>query len=396
VPCHQTGGIGPFPLDDYPTAKLHGATELARVMDGSMPPYHMVHDGTCGSFHAEATLDDAQKTTIEQWVAGGMIEGRVASLNHPDPPTLVGAIDVQTPVFSPVVQGGVLAAEDEYRCFLLDPPLTRDAFLAGYHVQPGDSSIVHHVLTFAVNPSKVTGGGQTNADLMKELDDRSPDRLGWPCFSGAGDGVDVDGVPVTWAPGQGVVNYPTGMGVPIRAADKLVVQIHYNLADPASAGKTDSTTIHLKFVDQVKRQLAFFVPDPFLGSLANATPDTLPPGRSDASYTWTLTGRQLGLGGSSSVDLIAVMPHMHGRGIRQIVKMGAPGDLACTSHIEGWDFHWQQFYFYQRSPVLTPSTEIQATCEYDTSHDTAPVSPGWGTRNEMCTVAMMVALPPSN
>ena len=34
------------------------------------------------------------------------------------------------------------------------------------------------------------------------------------------------------------------------------------------------------------------------------------------------------------------------------------------------------------------------TCEYDTSRDTQPVLPGWGTRNEMCTAIMMVALPP--
>jgi hypothetical protein len=247
-------------------------------------------------------------------------------------------VDIQTPTFSPVVQGGALAAEDEYRCFLLDPPLTSEAFLAGYYVRPGDSSIVHHVLTFAVNPLKVTGSGKTNAALIKELDDRSPERLGWPCFSGAGDGVDVDGIPVTWAPGQGVVNYPPGMGVPLRATDKLVVQIHYNLADAASAGKRDSTTIQLKFVDHVERQLAFLVPDPLLDSLANATPDTLPPGQSNASYTWTVTGQHLGLGGSRSVDLIAVMPHMHGRGIRQLMKMGAPGDLACTSHIEPGTF----------------------------------------------------------
>jgi hypothetical protein len=38
---------------------------------------------------------------------------------------------------------------------------------------------------------------------------------------------------------------------------------------------------------------------------------------------------------------------------------------------------------------------LQATCEYDTSADTAPVLPGWGTRNEMCLTVLMVALPPS-
>jgi len=107
--------------------------------------------------------------------------------------------------------------------------------------------------------------------------------MGWPCFGSAGEGVTVNSVPVTWAPGQGVVNYPDGMGVPIRTTDKIVVQIHYNLADPTAAGKTDSTTVHLRFANQVSRRLSFLLPDPFLDSLSkkdvanNPAPDTLPP-----------------------------------------------------------------------------------------------------------------------
>src|SRR5258707_986748 len=49
VRCHQEGGIGPFRLDNYADAKAHAALELARVTAGTMPPYFMVHDGTCES-----------------------------------------------------------------------------------------------------------------------------------------------------------------------------------------------------------------------------------------------------------------------------------------------------------------------------------------------------------
>ena len=75
------------------------------------------------------------------------------------------------------------------------------------------------------------------------------------------------------------MEYPAGMGVPLKTTDKLVIQIHYNLADPASAGKSDSTTVHLQFANSVNRQLAFLLPDGLLESLSNATPDTLPPGK---------------------------------------------------------------------------------------------------------------------
>jgi hypothetical protein len=399
VKCHQAGGIGPFRLDDYQSAKGEAPLEAMRVMEGSMPPYHLVHDGSCGSFHDEMTLTDAQKATVKQWVDGGMLEGTPVTLTLPPQPKLGGAVDIATPRFMPVAQGGALAANDEYRCFLMDPPNTTDAFLTGYDVEPGDATIVHHVLTFVVDPAKVSTSqmgttGLTNGQIMQALDDQSPDRPGWPCFGAAGDGVDVSGVPVTWAPGQGVVNYPDGMGVPIHKTDKLVVQIHYNLADPLSAGRTDSTTVHLRFADLVDRQIQFLLPDPFLDSLKKPMPDMLPPGMADTAYTWSLTGKQMGIT-AGSVDLVAVMPHMHGRGLRQFLKMGAPGALACASHLESWDFHWQEFYFYKTPLSITPTTDVQVTCEYDTSQDTMPVLPGWGTRNEMCLTVLMVALPPS-
>jgi hypothetical protein len=86
---------------------------------------------------------------------------------------------------------------------------------------------------------------------------------------------------------------------------------------------------------------------------------------------------------------------MHGRGIRQKMMIGSSGNLACASHLENWDFHWQEFYFYKTPIKMTASSLVQVTCEYDTSADTAPVLPGWGTRNEMCLTVLMVALPPS-
>ncbi len=119
------------------------------------------------------------------------------------------------------------------------------------------------------------------------------------------------------------------MGAPIKATDKLVVQVHYNLADPASAGKTDSTTVQLRFAPTVDRELRFLLPDPFLDSLGAAVPASLPPGKANTKYTWTRTGNQVGVP-SSGVDLIAVMPHMHGRGLRQTMTFGPDGNSPAS------------------------------------------------------------------
>jgi hypothetical protein len=395
VRCHQQGGIGPFRLDTYADAAAYAPLEQSRVNAGTMPPYFMVHDGSCGSFQDDITLSDQQKATINAWVDGGKPEGTPATLTLPAQPSLPNAFDVATPTFMPVAQGGDLAQFDEYRCFQVDWPRATDGFLTGYDVSPGDASIVHHVLGFIVDPQQMGDDGlRTNATVIQDLHAMSPGRDGWPCFGGAGDGVNVSGLPIAWAPGQGVLTYPAGMGVPVHSTDKLVVQIHYNLADAPMVGKTDTTTIHLQFADTVSRHLAFALPDPFLESIGNPTPDTLPPGQADTKYTWTQTAQQVGLGGGSSVDLVAIMPHMHGRGVRQTVRIGPASDLACAAHLENWSFHWQEFYFYKTPVAITPDTQIQVTCEYDTSADTVPILPGWGTRNEMCLSVLMVALPP--
>ncbi len=90
------------------------------------------------------------------------------------------------------------------------------------------------------------------------------------------------------------------------------------------------------------------------------------------------------------------MPHMHGRGIRQTMRIGPAGDLACASHLENWDFHWQEFYFYKTPAQDHPDDRrCRSPASTTPAPDTAPVLPGWGTRNEMCLTVLMVALPPS-
>ncbi len=401
VKCHQAGGIGPFRLDDYAEAKAHAPVEKVRVTQGTMPPYFMVHDGSCQTFQDDPTLSADQIATISAWVDGGTPEGTAPATlpTPPAQPTLPNASSMSTPTFMPTPQGGELAEFDEYRCFVLDIPRTSDGFITGYTVNPGNAAIVHHLLGYIVDPNAMGDGGMTNAQIMTNLQAQSPNRAGWPCFGGAGDGVNIDSLPIAWAPGQGIVEYPTGMGVSIKATEKMVVQVHYNLADPTTLGMTDSSTVQLQFADSVQRELRFLLPDPFLNTIGrkdaqgNPAPDTLPPGKADTMYTWTVSGSDIGIKGVASVDLMAVMPHMHQRGLRQTMNIGSPGNLACASHLENWSFHWQEYYAYKTPIALTPATQIQVTCEYNTSGDAQPVLPGWGTRNEMCLNVLVVALP---
>ena len=48
---------------------------------------------------------------------------------------------------------------DDYRCFLLDPQLTKDVYLTGTFVKPGNADVVHHVILFTA-PARPGGRGR--------------------------------------------------------------------------------------------------------------------------------------------------------------------------------------------------------------------------------------------
>jgi hypothetical protein len=260
-------------------------------------------------------------------------------------------------------------------------------------VLPGTPAIVHHVVGFVIDSQKQTKGGQTNGEILQSLAAKEPGKTGWTCFGGAGEGIEEESSPMVWAPGQGPVNFPDSFGVKQRQSDTLVIQIHYNLADPATRGLSDSTTVRIRYVDSVPRPMFFILPDGFLETLfTQKQPDTLRPGMTKVSYTWQKTMAEMGLDGAPPLEIVGVMPHMHQRGrSSELHTMSAAGGDKCLARIDNWNFHWQKFYFYKTPrPGLGADSQLRLTCDYDTSQDHDAVFPGWGTRNEMCLDTLMV------
>jgi hypothetical protein len=394
VRCHQEGGIGPFRLDDYQTAKSWSNRIAAATEARVMPPYLMETGGQCGSFDESQTLTDEQIATIAAWAQNGAPEGAESQLTLPALPTLTDAREWSTPMFAPRIQGGALAAFDEYRCFRLDLGLDADTWATGAEVLPGNTQLVHHVIGFLVDPDAPALAG-TNAEMMATLQAEDPSRDGWPCFGAAGEGISVESVPIQWGPGTGAYSFPGGAGVRVRKNRELVVQVHYNMATQGSEGQMDQTVVKLRLADVVDRQAIYALPDPMLDTLATANPAFLPPGQASVPYTWTQSlAQMLGEAPAVPVELLSVGAHMHGRGRKWTYELDNGGGFECIGRVNRWDFGWQRKYDYVAPPVLTGSSQLRLTCEYDTSADTEPVLPGWGTRNEMCLSVMMLAFPP--
>jgi mono/diheme cytochrome c family protein len=395
--CHRDGGIAPFRLDDYATARDLSKAIAHATQERSMPPWSMTSDGSCGEFADSLALSDTQIQRISDWVSAGAPEGTPRPLQVPDLPGLSDARVYRTPPFVPQIQGGELAEYDEYRCFQLDSEQTSTGFITGYDVLPGRPEIVHHVVLFVVDPeapADLTEDGRTNRERLRALDDESPDRDGWPCLGAAGDGVAVKATPVIWAPGQGVVDYPNESGVPLSPTDKIIIQVHYNLADFDDLGNSDQTSVRLRIVPEVKNVGLFALPDPFLGSLFDGEPASLPARQASAIYQWTASLREIGLDFAPEAELVGIMPHMHERGRSyhmQIQPKNKPEQ--CGAEIQHWDFHWQRMYFYADPLTLSAEDLISVTCNYDTSDSPTPILPGWGTRNEMCLATLYFTVP---
>jgi len=79
---------------------------------------------------------------------------------------------------------------DEYRCQVIDPGLTKAAFLTGTQVMPENAAIAHHAIVYTLPPG--------DAAAVREHDAKTPG-LGWQRFGGTGvAGAEVEPWDAAW------------------------------------------------------------------------------------------------------------------------------------------------------------------------------------------------------
>jgi hypothetical protein len=391
VGCHRTGEAAPFVLDDYATAHAMRMEIAAAVEDGSMPPWQPGEG--CNDYAHDERLSDSEVDTVLNWVLAGAPEGDPSQAPEGDLPTNVpglsrvdltlGMTEPWTPRESP----------DDYRCFLIDWPYETPKFVTGFRADPGNRTLVHHVIAFMADPELV--------DKFEGMDAADPE-AGYTCFGGPGDlnrGVHWMG---SWAPGGMGYDLPEGTGIAVAPGSKLIVQVHYStLENPPSP---DQTSVSFKIEDSVDKR-AMWMPwtNP---SWVSGQGMEIPAGEGDVRHQWALDPTAYGLPFDNSafdIHLVALHMHLLGSSARlDILRREGGDDDTCLLHIPRWDFDWQGGALLAQPVRFHPGDRLRVACQWDNSQANQPpvngvqpvtqdVAWGEGTRDEMCLGLAYVA-----
>lgn len=365
--CHRPGGIGPFALEDYASARRWADDIASFTASRSMPPWKATPG--FGDIDGSRHMPQEAIHTIAAWVQGGTPEGDPQQLPPPrefasrwklgrEPDLLLDCPEYTLGADGP----------DEYRCFVIPTDLAGDQYVTALEVRPGNARVVHHVLTFL----DVNG-------RARSLDQRheGPGYItsaGYPGFLPSGN---LGG----WAPGMQVRELPEGIVRLLPRQADVVVQVHYHRSGRV---ETDRTQIGLYFSQKPPERCVQNVPVlPWSGPLGEFE---IPAGspRHEVRTSFVLP---------QEMQAVSITPHMHLLGHDMEVTARHPdGTVINLIQITNWDFNWQETYLF-RAPVNLPRlTRIEVVAHFDNSAEN-PANPfrpvravRWGesTDEEMC------------
>lgn len=409
--CHREGGIGPFALETYEQARTLAPLLRAAMDLRIMPPWGAEETEECEPrfpFKDDVRLSDEELALFGSWVEADTPEGDPASAAPlPHPPSL----ELEDPGVSlSLPDVAVDSGADSFLCFSLDPGFTEDAWVTATQVVPGNTAIVHHVLTYL----DTTGESAALAGESGFYD----------CFGGPG--LSETTLLGAWAPGGVPFRAPEGVAMTIPAGSRLVVNVHYH---PTGAGnEVDSgTRVDLALsADEPQYDgqiilLGNFSGPGTLGALlpGDGDPDSgpsflIPAGATGHVETMTFSVPPFGV---PEGIIWGIGTHMHyvGTDMRVTVRRSSPGDQPeqeCLLQTPHWDFNWQRGYLYDAPladlPTAGPGDVLEFRCTYDNSLDnpfvrealdeqglTEPhdVHLGEESLDEMCLGAFAVAYP---
>ena len=336
VRCHRPDEIAPMSLLTYNDARPWARAIKERVLKREMPPWFL--DKTIGiqKYQNDPSLTDEEIATIARWVDGGALQGNAADM--PPMPALddlstwrIGKPDlvIQYPTFRMPAHGPDLYGT-------LDAPFgtEEDRYIKAIQSRVVDSTsrkIVHHALSYAVEPGDNAEGG----------DD-----------SGGGSGLFL----VEYASGKNATFYPEDAGLLLPAGRNARVSYHFH-----SIGEDSDAKIELGVVFYPKGYVPKHIQwSKQLGQEA-ATDIDIPAN--------TIVRRDGYTRLNSPARIIAWQPHMHIRGKYQCLELIYPGEPVKTETVTcaRWNYNWHTIYNYDPgvAPIVPAGTLLHVISWWD-------------------------------
>ncbi|MEQ1503832.1 MAG: monooxygenase [Myxococcota bacterium] len=368
--CHTDGGLAPVPFDTFEEAAPWAAAMATEVAAGTMPPWPPAD--CCRPLKDPLGLTPDEVGALAAWADGGAPEGDPASYVPPElPQTGLSRVDRTLEMDEPYTPAPDAGTTDDTRCFLLDWPEDEVRYVTGLGVNPGVPSQVHHALLLIAGPLTVPSF---------ELLDAADSGPGWNCPGGVVWGT--SGWIGGWSPGWTAREMPAGTGQKVAPGSKLILTVHYSVADGAPVA--DRTSVDLRLDDAVSSELtALSVYDPLW--LAGGM--KIPANEPDVWVSYK--SRPL-----SKKTLVGVNLHMHERGSRGSIGIRhADGTEDCLLQIDDWQHHWQGDYQFAEPIQLAIDDQLWVECHWDNTAanqrevNGAPETPrdlGWAEDEEMC------------
>jgi hypothetical protein len=352
--CHVAGGSAPFPLTSHAEAAAYANAIAAATAARTMPPFNLDNSGECRTWADARWLTDAEIATIGAWARGGAPAGdEEGDARAVAPAQELDRVDLSLTMAEPYTPDE--AAEDDYRCFVLDPDLAEDRFVTGFQVRLGVPAMVHHVTLFALDSPEAE-------EEAAALDAAEPG----PGYTCLGDTIVASRWLVGTGPGVAGNALPEGTGTRMSAGRKTLLQMHYNRVNGTWP---DQTAVDLRLESEVADETVI--------QRIAATDLVLPPGEAEVVVTESVEIYD-------DYTIWGVWPHMHDLGTRlEVTHHAAEGD-ACVARVDRWQFHWQGFAFYAEPVQVRAGDTLELTCAYDTTSRTTTTTWGEATSDEMC------------
>jgi mono/diheme cytochrome c family protein len=367
--CHRPGQMAPFSLLDYESARPWVRSIKEKVVSRYMPPWHL--DRSIGEYDPDPSLSDAEVATIAKWVDTGAPKGDPKDAPAPrvfpaddtwqfgEEPDLI----VTSPGVTVPKNGPDLYPEPE-----APTNMTEDRYIKWIQVMPGDRTVVHHTLVFAVQdkPSngmpQIPGLGNISAGSVRALTRQEN-----------GGARIVTSMLTEYARGNDGDIFDDGQAKLLAAGSSLRWQFHYHPNGKETV--VDRTRVGIKFWPRG------WQPKHLISTMALASPESLaiapgdPAARSDSYFPLAAPAR-----------LLSYQPHMHYRGKRMVLEAILPsGQVQTLTDVNRFVWTWQITYPYKNRPAFPKGTVLHSIAYHDNSpankenpDPTAFV--GWGDR----------------